>query len=90
MNFINPLKKRYPIVVRITALIGIGLVISNFLFFPRFGNSIEFENVEQIIIENIALSSDEKVVNFNQFNESSSSTINNINQESKYFKRKFN
>ena len=49
----------------------------------------KFPNTK-IIIENIALSSNEKVVNFNQFNESSSSTMNNINQESKYFKRKFN
>jgi len=63
MNFINPLKKRYPIVVRITALIGIGLVISNFLFFPRFGNSIEFENVEQIIIENIDIPQTQQIEN---------------------------
>lgn len=63
MNFINPLKKRYPIVVRITALIGISLVISNFLFFPRFGNSIEFENVEQIIIENIDIPQTQQIEN---------------------------
>ena len=63
MNFINPLKKRYPIVVRLTALIGIGLVISNFLFFPRFGNSIEFENVEQIIIENIDIPQTQQIEN---------------------------
>ena len=44
----------------------------------------------KIIIENLALSSDGRVVTFKQFNESSSSTINNINQESRYFKRKFN
>ena len=53
MEFINPLKAKYPIVIRITSLLGIGLVILNFLVFPRFGNSLEFDDVEQIIIENI-------------------------------------
>ena len=63
MEFINPLKKRYDIVVRITALIGVGLVISNFLLFPRFGNSIEFENVEQVIIENIDIPQTQQIDN---------------------------
>ena len=63
MKFINPLKKRYDIVVRITALIGVGLVISNFLLFPRFGNSIEFENVEQVIIENIDIPQTQQIDN---------------------------
>ena len=53
MEFINPIKVKYPIVIRITSLLGIGLVILNFLVFPRFGNSLEFDDVEQIIIENI-------------------------------------
>ena len=63
MDFINPLKKRYEIVVRITALVGIGLVISNFLLFPRFGNDIEFENVEQVIIENIDIPQTQQIDN---------------------------
>ena len=44
----------------------------------------------EIIIENIALGSENKMMEFKHFNESSSSTIKNINEESKYFKRKFN
>lgn len=63
MAFINPLKKRYAIVVRVTALIGISLVISNFLLFPRFGNNIEFENVEQVIIENIDIPQTQQIDN---------------------------
>ena len=63
MDFINPLKKRYEIVVRVTALVGIGLVISNFLLFPRFGNDIEFENVEQVIIENIDIPQTQQIDN---------------------------
>ena len=46
MKFINPLKAKYPIVVRLTTLLGISLVILNFLLFPRFGNSLEFEDIE--------------------------------------------
>ena len=52
-------------------------------FLKRFPNT-------EIIIENIALSSKGKTIIFKQFNESSSSTMNDINQESNYFKRKFN
>ena len=63
MNFINPLKKRYEIVVRITALFGIGLVIANFLLFPRFGNTIEFESVDQVIIENIDIPQTQQIDN---------------------------
>ena len=44
----------------------------------------------QIVIENIALGSEKKETTLNQFDESSSTTINNINEESKYFKKKFN
>jgi FkbM family methyltransferase len=48
----------------------------------------KFPNTE-ITIENIALSSEDKIITFNQFDESSSSTMNDINEESKYFKKKF-
>ena len=63
----------------------------NFKYLENNKKNLEkkFPNTK-IIIENLALSSDGRVVSFKQFNESSSSTINNINQESKYFKRKFN
>ena len=63
MNFINPLKKRYEIVVRVTALVGIGLVIANFLIFPRFGNKVEFESVDQVIIENIDIPQTQQIDN---------------------------
>ena len=63
MNFINPLKKRNEIVVRVTALVGIGLVIANFLIFPRFGSTVEFESVDQVIIENIDIPQTQQIDN---------------------------
>jgi len=63
MKFINPLKAKYPIVVRLTTLLGISLVILNFLLFPRFGNNLEFEDVEQVIIENIDIPQTQQVDN---------------------------
>ena len=48
----------------------------------------KFPNTE-IIIENIALGFENKEVLFKQFNESSSSTLSEINEQSKYFKKKF-
>ena len=63
MRFINPLKTKYPIVVRLTTLIGISLVILNFLLFPRFGNSLEFEDIEQVIIENIDIPQTQQIDN---------------------------
>ena len=63
MKFINPLKVRYPIVVRLTTLLGISLVILNFLLFPRFGNSLEFEDIEQVIIENIDIPQTQQIDN---------------------------
>ena len=63
----------------------------NFRFLEKNKKILEkkFSSTE-IIIENIALGSNDKIIIFNQFNESSSSTMNDINQESKYFKKKFN
>ena len=63
MKFINPLKVKYPIVVRLTTLLGISLVILNFLLFPRFGNTLEFEDVEQVIIENIDIPQTQQIDN---------------------------
>ena len=63
MQFINPLKTRYPVVIRITALIGIFLITLNFLLFPRFVNTIDFEDVEQVIIENIDIPQTQQIDN---------------------------
>ena len=63
MRFVNPLKARYPVVIRLTTLIGIGLIISNFLLFPRFGNNLEFEDVDQVIIENIDIPQTQQIDN---------------------------
>jgi len=63
VKFANPLKTRYPLVVRLTTLTGIGLVILNFLLFPRFGNSLEFEDIEQVIIENIDIPQTQQIDN---------------------------
>ena len=63
MKFINPLKVKYPIVIRVTVLIVIGLIITNFLLFPRFGNNLEFENVDQVIIENIDIPQTQQIDN---------------------------
>tara|TARA_B100000900_G_scaffold63823_1_gene49280 strand:- start:2074 stop:2688 length:615 start_codon:yes stop_codon:yes gene_type:complete len=63
MKFVNPLKVKYPIVVRLTTLLGISLVILNFLLFPRFGNSLEFEDIEQVIIENIDIPQTQQIDN---------------------------
>ena len=63
MKFINPLKAKYPIVVRLTTLLGISLVILNFLLFPRFGNTLEFEDIEQVIIENINIPQTQQIDN---------------------------
>ena len=63
MEYINPLKEKYPVVVRITGLIGVGLVILNFLIFPRFLNSMEFEEVDQVIIENIDIPQTQQIDN---------------------------
>ena len=63
MAHINPLQKKYPIVVRVTGLIGTLLVILNFLIFPRFTNSTEFEDVDQLIIENIDIPQTQQIDN---------------------------
>ena len=63
MEYINPLKIKYPVVIRITGLIGVGLVIMNFLMFPRFQNAMEFEGVDQIIIENIDIPQTQQIDN---------------------------
>jgi len=51
-------------------------------------NKKRYNNTE-IVLENIALGAENKIIEFKQFNESSSSTIKKIDEESKYYKRKF-
>jgi len=63
MVYVNPLKLKYPIVIRITGLIGVGLVIMNFLMFPRFQNTLEFEDVNRVIIENIDIPQTQQIDN---------------------------
>ncbi len=63
MRHINPLKNKYPIIIRITTLIGILLVILNFLIFPRFINTLSFETVDQLIIENIDIPQTQQIDN---------------------------
>ena len=46
-------------------------------------------NNTEVVLENIALGAEDKIVEFKQFQESSSSTIKKIDKESKYYKRKF-
>ena len=63
MRHINPLKLKYPIIIRLTTLIGIVLVILNFLIFPRFVNTLSFETVDQLIIENIDIPQTQQIDN---------------------------
>tara|TARA_B110000305_G_C19424805_1_gene632978 strand:+ start:227 stop:958 length:732 start_codon:yes stop_codon:yes gene_type:complete len=51
-------------------------------------DNLKYSNTE-IVVENIALGAENKTTEFKQFNESSSSTIKKINEESKYYKKKF-
>ena len=51
-------------------------------------NAQGYNNTE-IVVENIALGAEDKIIEFKQFNESSSSTIKLVDEESKYYKRKF-
>ena len=63
MNLVNPLKAKYPIIIRTTAIVGIFLIILNFLLFPRFGNNLDFEDIEQVIIENIDIPQTQQIDN---------------------------
>ncbi|NQV38461.1 MAG: energy transducer TonB [Candidatus Marinimicrobia bacterium] len=49
----NSLQHYYPITSRMSSFIGVCLIIGLFLIFPRFINTLIFEDHEQIIIENI-------------------------------------
>ena len=62
----------------------------NFKFLKNNENKLKNKfNKSKIIIENIALGKEKKIEKFKQFIETSSSTISDIDQESKYFKKKY-
>ena len=63
MGKINPLQHAYPVNVRLAGLLGIVLVIIIFIIFPRFLPSVEFEDVDQIIIENIDIPQTQQIEN---------------------------
>ena len=63
MSKINPLQHAYPMNVRLAGLVGIALVIIIFIIFPRFLASMEFEDVDQIIIENIDIPQTQQIDN---------------------------
>jgi len=63
MRHINPLKNKYPIIIRLTTLFGIVLIILNFLIFPRFINTLSFDSVDQLIIENIDIPQTQQIDN---------------------------
>ena len=63
MRHINPLKKNYPLIIRLTTLVGIILIILNFLIYPRFINTLSFETVDQLIIENIDIPQTQQIDN---------------------------
>ena len=48
-----------------------------------------FQNEKKIVINNCGISQEEGFINFNKNLESSSSTINKLNENSKYFKKKY-
>ena len=63
MGKINPLQYAYPVNVRLAGLVGIALVIIIFIIFPRFLASMESEDVDQIIIENIDIPQTQQIDN---------------------------
>ena len=63
MRHINPLKKNYPFIIRLTTLVGIILIILNFLIYPRFINTLSFETVDQLIIEKIDIPQTQQIDN---------------------------
>ena len=49
----NPLKKKYPIIIRVAGFTGIILLILVFVVFPRFINESEFSKVKEVEIDTI-------------------------------------
>ncbi|MBH08812.1 MAG: energy transducer TonB [Candidatus Marinimicrobia bacterium] len=63
MKKINSLHNTYPVNVRSGGLLGIILVIIMFVLFPRFLATVEFDDVDQIIIENIDIPQTQQIDN---------------------------
>ena len=58
--------------------------------FSKLKKNLEYKNLKRIklFLENLGLGKEKKKIRMKQLNESSSSTINDINTNSKYFKKK--
>ena len=63
MEKINPLQNSYTVNVRLGGLLGIILVIIMFIAFPRFLASVQFDDIDQIIIENIDIPQTQQIDN---------------------------
>ena len=59
----NPLKKKYPIIIRVTGFTGIILLILVFVIFPRFINDSEFSDVKNIEIDTIDIPPTQQIDN---------------------------
>jgi len=59
----NPLKKKYPVIVRAAGFAGIILLIFVFVVFPRFINESEFSNVKNIEIDTIDIPPTQQIDN---------------------------
>ena len=59
----NPLKKKYPVIVRGAGFTGIILLILVFVVFPRFINESEFSKVKEIEIDTIDIPPTQQIDN---------------------------
>ncbi len=59
----NPLKKKYPIIIRVAGFTGIILLILVFVIFPRFINDSEFSDVKNIEIDTIDIPPTQQIDN---------------------------
>ena len=59
----NPLKKKYPIIIRVAGFTGIVLLILVFVIFPRFINDSEFSDVKNIEIDTIDIPPTQQIDN---------------------------
>ena len=75
---------------KINKIISFEASPKNFEFLKKTKKKLDKKySKTDLIIENIALGSNEEQVTFKQFRESSSSTISNIDEGSSYYKKKF-
>ena len=59
----NPLKKKYPIIIRVAGFTGIILLILVFVIFPRFINDSEFSDVKNVEIDTIDIPPTQQIDN---------------------------